>query len=472
MSRRDTIALIPLLLPALGAVLLMVAIAIRRSHAFAAWTTVVTTAAGAVIALSSSGNAPGQVAGLLTFDRYSLFFIAAILASSAFAAAFAHGQLTIRSRQPEEFYVLLLTGTLGACVTAASSHFVSLFLGLELLSISLYAMLAYVTASPLSAEAAVKYLVLASTSAAILLFGMALAYFVTGSMRLEAQPPQVSAGDFALFTAGLILIIAGLAFKLALVPFHMWTADVYEGAPVPAAIFLATASKGAALAVIFRLIAAASPEPIARTTLAVIAALSILGGNLLALRQDDVKRLLGYSSIANMGYLIVPVVAGGAAGAAASAFYFAAYAATMLVAFGVLAQLESAPDRLTTSIDDIRGLFFTRPWLASALALAMLSLAGIPLTAGFIGKFLAIVAGASAALWALLIVLAIGTTIGLFYYLRVLIALFAQVPDTARRELPVPNLVGGIALAVLAIVVLWWGTAPGTLVNVVEALGR
>jgi NADH-quinone oxidoreductase subunit N len=271
---------------------------------------------------------------------------------------------------------------------------------------------------------------------------------------------------------GVGLIVTGFGFKLALVPFHLWTPDVYQGAPAPVTAFVATVSKGAMLALLVRVFArvdVAAQEGLF-VSFAVLAVASMAAGNLLALLQDNVKRMLAYSSIAHLGYLLVAFLASGGLAATAVAFYLVAYFVAMIGAFGVVAVL-SGGEREAEHLDDYRGLFARRPWLAGLFTGMLLSLAGIPLTAGFVGKFFVTVAAGSAALWALLIVMMVTSGVGLFYYLRVVVAMFMQPAAVEAPEegaLPVP-LTATLTLAMLAAVLLGLGVFPGPLLAVIDA---
>ena len=270
------------------------------------------------------------------------------------------------------------------------------------------------------------------------------------------------------------MIVTGVAFKLSLVPFHMWTPDIYEGAPAPITGFIAVVSKIAVFAVILRyfILAEGHGDASLRTGLAVIAILSMLAGNVLALLQNNVKRLLAYSSIAHLGYLLVAFLAAGSLGVEAAAYYLAAYAVTNLGAFGVVTLLSlPGSGRDTDRIEDYRGLFRTRPFLASSLALMLLSLAGIPPTMGFIGKFYLIVAGVDGALFWPVAALVVGSVIGLYYYLRVLVAMAMPVPVPADGEVTrraAAPLFGTAVIAALLVLLLALGAYPAPAIALIR----
>jgi NADH-quinone oxidoreductase subunit N len=480
MSHADFAALLPLLITSTAAVILMIAIAIRRNHkAVAAISLIGLAAALASLAVTSS-VLPRQVTKLFILDSYSFLYMAILLFAAAFVFLFAYDYLKCRQERPEEFYLLVLLATTGAMVLAVSRNFVSFFLGLELLSVALYALIAYVRSESISIEAGIKYLVLAASSSSVLLFGLALIYAESGSMELSqfttAMSRTTERPDSLLLMTGLMLVLTGVGFKLAIVPFHLWTPDVYEGAPLPVTAFIATVSKGGMFALLLRWFhvnsGALTGAP--AVILSVIAVASMFTGNLLALWQTNVKRILAYSSIAHMGYLLVALLAGGALGAPAATYYLTAYMATILGAFGVMTIL-SGPRWEAASIESFRSLFWQRPLLAAVFTTMLLSLAGIPLTAGFLGKFYVLTAGTSESRWVLLFTLIASSTIGLFYYLRIVVVMYAQPADSGTIKdvgiLP-PPLPATIALVALTGLVLLLGIYPVSLWDTIVAVTR
>jgi NADH-quinone oxidoreductase subunit N len=441
---------------------------------------------------------PRSVTSLLIVDRFALFYIALVVAAAIAVALFSYGYLNRLQGRREEFYVLLLLATAGAALLAASNHFVSFFLALEILSVALYGMLAFTRARPRSIEAGLKYLILAATSAAFLLFGMALVYLRAGSMAFPALAGRIiqnAQGDLPLL-AGLGMIIVGFGFKLAVVPFHMWTADVYEGAPAPATAFIATVSKGAVFALLLRYFAhfsgpvrsagfspsvcSAGFSPFPDTIFLIFASIAVASmftGNLLALRQSNVKRILAYSSIAHLGYLMVAFLAGGPLAPLAVTYYLAAYFITTLGAFGIVAILSRA-ERDADDVEDYQGLAWRKPWLAAVFMAMLFSLAGIPLTAGFVGKFCVLAAGVGSSLWFLAFILVVNSAIGLYYYLRVIVAMTAR-PDAATVPSLPPSpiapsrrlgaLSAGAMLAILLLSLVWLGVYPAPLIEIIRS---
>jgi NADH-quinone oxidoreductase subunit N len=393
-----------------------------------------------------------------------------ILAAGMSVTALAYAYLERHDGHHEEFYILVLLASLGCMVLAAATHFASFFLGIEILSVSLYPLAGYLRHSDRSVEAGVKYLILAAVSSAFILFGMALVYAETGSLAFReiASRAASSAGYGPPFLAGLVMIIVGLGFKLAVVPFHLWTPDVYEGAPAPVTAFIATASKGAVFALALRYFTRIDIHAHAALFLIItlIAVASMFAGNLLALMQTNVKRILAYSSISHLGYLLVTALASGPTAVAAAAFYLTAYFITTLGAFGVVTVL-SRPERDADRMEDYQGLAWRRPWLAGVFTAMLFSLAGIPLTAGFVGKFYVVSAGVDSALWLAIVALAINSVIGLFYYLRIVVALF-----TPARDVPHPaeelSRSGGAVLALLTLLLVWLGVYPGPMIALIK----
>jgi NADH-quinone oxidoreductase subunit N len=470
MNTADLFALLPFLLIAGTAVFVMLVIAGWRRHWLSLYITLIGLAAASGSLWLVAPRSPCQVTPLLILDKYALFYIGLILAATFAIAILCYGYFQRHSEAREELYILLLVATLGSMVLVASSHFVSFFLGLEILSVALYALSAYLHARSRPLEAGIKYLILAGSSSAFLVFGMALIYAQTGTMELFRLATSLAGvQNSPLVSAGLTFMVTGIGFKLGVVPFHLWTPDVYEGAPAPVTAFIATVSKGAIFALLLRYFHTAVAQhlqPIL-VSFAIIAVASMLIGNLLALLQTNVKRILAYSSIAHMGYLLVAFEAGGSLASEAIAFYLVAYFITILGAFGIVTVLSSE-ERDADTLEDYAGLFWRRPVLASIFTLMLFSLAGIPVTAGFLAKFYVVAAGASAGIWALILILVLSSVIGLFYYLRVVVTMFARVSEESAPHAE-PHAIGGsYVLVALSILLLWFGVYPVPLLNVIR----
>jgi len=333
---------------------------------------------------------PHTIDPLFIIDVYSMFFIGIIIISALLVTFLSYDYIKQLEGVREEYYIIIFTATLGALLLAVANHFVLFFLGIETLSISLYILIAFRRSKSNSIEAGIKYLILASVSSAFLLFGMALIYTAFGTMQFSAITVALGKDEqlTPIVLSGFGLMIVGIGFKLALVPFHMWTPDVYQGAPAPVSAFFATVSKGSIMAVLIRFFfnLKGFDNQYLFVSVSGIAILSMFVGNILAIRQKNIKRLLGYSSIANMGYLIIILLTGSTKGIQAAIFYLISYFITTIGAFGVISLL-STKDYEAENIADFKGLFWKRPWIAVVFTLSLLSLAGIPLTAGFIAKF-------------------------------------------------------------------------------------
>jgi NADH-quinone oxidoreductase subunit N len=471
MTTADLVALLPLIALGTAALLLMAVNAFYRGHRM----NLALTLGGLAVALgmlpAAATGGTRRVAELLIIDPYALFYMGLLIAATFVVAALSYGYLGRQSGHHDKYYILLVLAATGAATLVASNHFVTFLLGLDLLSIALYALVAYLRESARSTEAGLKYLILAAAATAFLLFGMALIYAELGTMAFDAMAGSSGAPGVLLLT-GLAMMVIGIGFKLAVVPFHMWTPDVYEGAPTPVTAFVATVSKGAMFALLLRFFALLELHAYGSLVLvlALIAAASMFAGNLLALQQDNLKRILAYSSIAHLGYLLVALLAGGELATLAVTYYLIAYMITTLSAFGVVAALSSQAHE-ADMLSDYRGLFWRRPWLAAAFTAALLSLAGIPLTAGFIGKFYVLAAGAGQSLWPLVIALVASSVIGLVYYLRIVVTMYLQPEGDAPLPAPALHSRGeGLLLAGLTLLLVVLGAYPAPLISAIEAV--
>ncbi|QKZ04002.1 MULTISPECIES: NADH-quinone oxidoreductase subunit NuoN [Pseudomonas] len=476
------IALAPLLITSLTVVVVMLAIAWRRNHS----QTFLLSVAGLNLALLSVLPAlkvsPISVTSLIQIDHFACLYIALILVATLACVTLAHAYLGDGgSGYPgnrEELYLLILMASAGGMVLVSAQHLSSLFIGLELLSVPVYGLIAYAFFNKRSLEAGIKYMVLSAAGSAFLLFGMALLYADAGSLQFAEIGRALAATGkpTSLASLGLAMMFVGLAFKLSLVPFHLWTPDVYEGAPAPVAAFLATASKVAVFAVVVRLfqLSPAASSGVLTTVLEVIAVASILIGNLLAVTQTNLKRLLGFSSIAHFGYLLIALVASKGLALEAIGVYLVTYVITSLGAFGVITLMSSPYNgRDADALYEYRGLFWRRPYLTAVLTVMMLSLAGIPLTAGFIGKFYIIATGVQSQLWWLTGSLVIGSAIGVFYYLRVMVTLYLIEPNLRRHDAPFnwEQRTGGVMLLAIALLAFALGIYPQPLLDLVQHAG-
>ncbi|MGD8105422.1 NADH-quinone oxidoreductase subunit NuoN [Pantoea sp. FN0302] len=474
---QQLIALLPLLIVGLTVVVVMLSIAWRRNH-FANATLTVIGLNLALLSLWFVGQAgPMDVTPLLRVDGFSMFYTGMVMLASLATCTFAYPWLQGFSDNCDEFYLLVLIAALGGVVLASANHMASLFIGVELLSLPLFGLIGYAFRQKRSLEAALKYTILSAAASSFLLFGIALVYADAGSLSFVELGKNLSDTVLhqPLLLLGLGMMIVGLGFKLSLVPFHLWTPDVYQGAPAPVSTFLATASKIAIFGALMRLFmyAPATDSEAVRNVLAIIAVVSILFGNLLAISQSNIKRLLGYSSISHLGYLLVALIAvqSHQMSLETAGVYLAGYLFSSIGAFGVVSLMSSpyrGPD--ADSLYSYRGLFWHRPVLSAVMTVMMLSLAGIPMTLGFIGKFYVIALGVSASLWWLTGAVVLGSAIGLYYYLRVTVSLYLSPPELHTRDTPAnwAFTAGGIVVLISAILVLLLGVYPQPLISLVQ----
>lgn len=477
MTNRDFIALIPLLIIAATPILVMLLTAIKRNYLMTTLLTILGLVAAFISLFIISAQIPRTIGQLIIVDGFALFYLGLIFFASLIVVTFSYGYFKKRQEIREEFFLLILLGTLGAGILVISKHFITLFLGLEILSVSLYVLIAYLRSREKSIEGGIKYLMLAAASSAFLLFGMALVYAELGTMDFAVMADKLHAEGTDLLTlAGFGMVIVGFGFKLAVVPFHMWTPDVYQGAPAPVAAFIASVSKGGMFALLLRFFIQINGYQYASVMLvfSIIAIASMLVGNLLALRQNNVKRILAYSSIAHLGYLLVAFLAGGNMGTQAATFYLTAYFVTILGAFGIISFL-SEENREAEELEEYRGLLWKKPWIGAVFSAMLLSLAGIPLTAGFVGKFYILASGANTQQWGLMIILVLTSVIGLFYYLRIIVTMLSKPTELAENRIASKisfSFTDGIALAALTILLLWIGIYPAGIMDTITELAQ
>lgn len=460
MNGTDFLCLTPIMIVAGAPIIIMLTIAFRRAFMVIFGFSLLAFIVSFLSFFFIAPSIPYQVSTLLIIDGFAVLLSAIIILACFVVTLLSKGYLLYQESEKEEFFIILFIAALGSLILVEASNFITLFLGLETLSISLYIMIAYRRLLDHSIEAGVKYLVLASVSSAFLLFGMGLIYTDTGSLEFSKIAAVISTTDYSdpLLLIGFVMMLVGLGFKLALVPFHTWTPDIYQGAPVPVATFIATVSKGAVMAVFIRFFYSIRGYDVYYfiQIITLIALVSMFVGNLLAIRQQNVKRILAYSSISNMGYLLVTLLVGGENGVPAAIFYIIAYIFTTLGAFGVIALLSDR-DHNADMLEDYKGLFWKRPWIAFVFTLAMLSLAGIPLTAGFMSKFYIVFAGIDSKLWLLVISLILNSVISLYYYLRVVSTMFSSANDL---KFPAVSITGQFVLGLIVIGIFGLGIFP------------
>lgn len=404
---------------------------------------------------------PGETAelvwgGMLRHDWLAFVFKLLFLASGFITTLFTIGWESVWRKG--EFYVLLLTSLLGMTLMAASADLIMLFLAIETTSIPLYVMAGFMTNDDKSTESGFKYLLFGAMTTAVMLYGFSLLYGLAGTSNIYAMAEAITAGAIPgpVLVGTLLLILLGFGFKVALVPLHFWAPDVYEGAPTPVTAFLSTASKAAGFAVLVRVMIAAFPSILAdwQNIIAIAAALSMTVGNVVALTQTNIKRMLAYSSIAHAGYALLGVAAASELGVLSVVYYFLVYAVTSLAVFGVVIIVYHATG--SDEISDYAGLSRRSPMLALAMLLAFLSLAGVPPLGGFIAKVLAFAAAVDAGLVWLVVLGVLNSIVGLYYYLIVLKVVYLFPP---KDEKAIPTRRShGIALATSVLLILILGT--------------
>ena len=476
---------LPMFLITLTIIVAMLAIALKRSNFVVGTISVIGLNAAffALIAQMFGHFSPsmGFISSLFIVDSFAQFNMLIVLISALACFTLAYAYIEGYHDQKEELYLLMLIATLGALLMVCADHFAAFFVSLELLSVPMYGMLAYTYARNKSLEAGLKYLVLSATASATLLMGMALMYAMTGNLSFR----HVGMSVVTLFQQGITqpilivgaaLMVFGVAFKLSAVPFHTWTPDVYQGAPAPVATFLGSVSKVAMLALGLRFLLGSVTLmlPAIHALIVVIATLSMIVGNVLALRQNNVKRMLSYSSIAHIGYVLAIVASAKIQSVGYASLYMAVYAFTTIGAFGVIS-IMSSPYQLkgeAEHIDNFRGIFWKRPILTAVLTVMLLSLAGVPLTAGFISKFFAVFATVRAESWWLAAMIIIGSAISLYYYLHLMINLFRRPQEIQKFD--AGNHWGvqasGIMLMLVTAAVLFFGIFPNWLAKIVAFL--
>ncbi len=463
------------------AILALTAIAVLMGDAFTRkgddqteWTLTVTIF-GLITAIVGNGllvNSTSVPDALLAVDglRWMANFV--ILGGTFLVIVYSGAYLDRENLPRAEFYALVLLASVGMMLLVAAQDLVLLFVALELMSIAVYVLTGYATRNPRSSEAALKYFLVGAFASAFLLYGIALLYGVAGTTRLSIAGPAIAAavanGDLVL-TAGLGLLIIGFGFKVAAVPFHMWTPDAYEGAPTPVTAFMATGVKTAAFVALLRILTVdlVGAHEIWRDGIWCLAMLTMVLPNLIALSQDNVKRMLAYSSIAHAGYLLVGVVAASALGRSASLFYLAAYTVMTIGSFAIVFHIAGKGDE-RSRLDDYRGLGWRRPGLALMLVIFLLSLSGFPPTAGFIGKLYLLQAAVEAGEITLAVTLVLTSLVAYYYYLRVVWMMYFQSPLEETEAPARPSVGFRVTTAVCAVLLLLAGLMPGRAIDAVR----
>jgi NADH-quinone oxidoreductase subunit N len=485
LSSGDFYYLLPEIVLTTGALLILLAdlIVARDQQSVLAWISLGILAATAA-ALLPVADAHLQIAhGLIAVDRFALFFKVVFLAAAALTILMSVRYLDVEGTRAGEYYFLILCATLGMMFMAGGTDLITLFIGLETMAIAFYILTGYIKPSRRSNEAAVKYFLLGTFSLGILLYGMSLLYGLSGTTNLRSIATSLvgQERDPRLVLA-VILVVAGMGFKIAAVPFHMWAPDVYEGAPTPIAGLLSVASSAASFAMLLRIFVESLPAmrvstsvaavglnlpPIGWSTLFyVLSVVSMTVGNFAALTQSNLKRMLAYSSIAHGGYLLIGVVAGTTRGITAMLIYLFVYSFMQLGAFTVLALLRRV-DVVGDELKDLNGLLFRQPFAAVAMLLFMLSLGGVPPTAGFMGKFWLFSAAIESGYVWLAVIGVLNSAVSLYYYIRIVVFMMLKNEPTGTEPKTSPAL--ALALGVAVVATLLVGVYPEPLFQFAQA---
>lgn len=458
------IVLVPALIVAASALLILCIDIVRPVNRGmgAAYAAIVGTGLAAVACAGLWGRSEQAFGGMLALDNFALFSNIIFTVGTALTILVSTGYLRREQGSRSEYYLLLLTATLGMMLMAAGTDLIVIFLGLELMSLSLYILVGFLSSRSVSNEASLKYLLLGAFATGFLLYGIALIYGSTGSTSLQQVGAMLSRrvdGGLMLY-AGMVLLVVGFAFKVAAVPFHMWAPDVYEGAPAAVTAFLSAGPKAAAFVAFLRvlMVSLESLKTEWTAVLWILAALTMTVGNLSALGQRSIKRMLAYSSVAHAGYILVALTAANESGISAALFYLLAYTFMNIGAFAVLI-LVARKGEENLDISDYAGLGFKHPLLGLTMTLFMLSLAGLPPTAGFFGKFYIFRAAIDAGQVALTVIAVLNSLVSVYFYLGVVVSMYMRQPADQEPVGTFPALTR-TALLLTSLATLYIGLAP------------
>jgi len=473
-STSDFYYILPELVLTAGALVVLIADVLlpRERRSALSWVTLAAIGATLASLLPFTSTHVEVAHGLLAVDRFALFFKIVFLVAAAITVLMSVRYLAIEGASPGEYYFLILCATLGMMVMAGGIDLITIFIGLETMAVSFYILAGFIKPNQRSNEAAVKYFLLGAFSLGILLYGMSLMYGLSGTtnLRVMATSFGAMAGDSRLALA-VILVVAGVGFKIAAVPFHMWAPDVYEGAPTPVTAFLSVGSKAASFAMLIRIFVEGLPSASEdwRLLFWVLSIATMTVGNFAAVTQTNVKRMLAYSSIAHAGYVLIGIVAGTSRGITATLVYLMVYSFMQLGAFAVVVMLRRA-DVVGDELKDFSGLASRNPFAAFAMLLFMLSLGGIPPTAGFMGKFWLFSAAIDAHYYWLALIGVLNSAVSLYYYIRIVVFMYVKKETLGSEPTTSPTLAVVLAVAVAATLVL--GVYPQLLFNVAAASAR
>jgi NADH-quinone oxidoreductase subunit N len=456
-SPSDFYYILPELVLTAGALVLLVAdVLMPRNHRALAVVSVAVLLATLGTVVMFKGTRVEVAHGLIAVDGFGLFFKVVFLVAAIMTVLMSIRYLEIEGASPGEYYFLILCATLGMMIMAGGLDLITLFIGLETMAVSFYILAGFIKPNQRSNEAAVKYFLLGAFSLGILLYGMSLMYGLSGTTNLRVMSAIFSGQEKdPRLVLAVILVTAGMGFKIAAVPFHMWAPDVYEGAPTPVTAFLSVGSKAASFAMILRIFLEGLPAMSDdwRILFEVLAIITMTVGNLAALTQTNLKRMLAYSSIAHAGYLMIGIVAGTTRGVTAMLIYLLVYSFMQLGAFAVLI-LMRRQDVVGDELKDFSGLAFRNPVAAFAMLFFMLSLGGIPPTAGFMGKFWLFSAAIESGYVWLAVIGVLNSAISLYYYLRLVVFMYLKTETSGSKPTTTPALTFTLAVALAATIAL------------------
>ncbi len=467
----DIVAVSPILfLSVFSLLLLVVDVSVKKPATVLYWLTLVGLAVTGFLTVNTY-NAPGSAFnGMVFTGRFPAFFEVVFVLSAALSVLLSKPYLEKIDDHYGEYYSLVSFATVGMMLMASSRDLMVLFLGLELMSISLYVLAGFVRKDAKSNEASLKYFLLGAFATGFFLYGIALIYGATGTTNLaDILGKWMLVQNDPLLWIGAALILVGLSFKISAVPFHMWVPDVYEGAPTTVSAFMSTGSKAAAFAALVLLFSySVHPSPQLQVVIAYLAAFTMVVGNLIALVQTNIKRMLSYSSIAHAGYALVGIASANALGRTGVMYYMLAYTFMQIGAFGVVSVLESKEGEYL-EISDYQGLAYRHPFISGLMALFMFSLAGLPPLAGFFGKYYLFASAVSANMTWLAIVGVLASVVSVYYYLGVVVNMyFKEVPEGTTSV--VISKLGATALIIAAAAIIELGLTPGYIVSLTEKL--
>jgi NADH-quinone oxidoreductase subunit N len=473
-SLSDFYYILPEIVLTAGALLVLIADVLlpKRSRGALAWVALLALGATLASLVPLASTRVDVAQGLMAVDQFAIFFKVVFLIAAAFTVLMSVKYLALEGASPGEYYFLVLCATLGMMVMAGGIDLITIFIGLETMAVSFYVLVGFIKPNRRSNEAAVKYFLLGAFSLGILLYGMSLMYGLSGTTNLRVMATAfVGQERDPRLVLAVILVVAGVGFKIAAVPFHMWAPDVYEGAPTPITAFLSVGSKAASFAMLIRIFYEGLPSMNAdwRLLFFVLSIVTMTAGNIAAVTQSNIKRMLAYSSIAHAGYLLIGVAVGTSRGVTAMLVYLFVYAFMQLGAFGVLLLLHRK-DVAGDELKDFSGLYLRSPFGAFAMLLFMLSLGGIPPTAGFMGKFWLFSAAIDAQYYWLAVIGVLNSAISLYYYLRIVVFMYLKVDTTGFEPTTSPALAVAVGVALVATLVL--GVYPRLLFELADASAR